>query len=236
MRLERVVERGDRLRVGLRERADDDAARLHEVANGAALGEELRVRDVADVREPARVEGGAHLLAGADRDGALHHEQHALLERRQLVDHRPDRRQVGVAGVGRRRADADEEDRRIGDVVEVEREGEALAVALEQLLEAGLVQRHAAGLKCLDSLGHDVADDDLVAQLGEAGAGHEPDPAGPEDADFRLHGRGAYRGSGRSPRAIASIVSFESESSSVFTTQYVAPLSRSTTMCSWPPL
>ena len=81
------------------------------------------------------------------------------------------------------------------------------------------MQRHAARLQRLDPLGHDVADDDLVAQLGEAGAGDETDPAGPEDADFRLHGRGAYRGSGRSPRAIASIVSFESESSSVFTTQ-----------------
>ena len=89
---------------------------------------------------------------------------------------------------------------------------------------------------CFAELGHDVADDDFVAQLGEAGAGDETDPAGPEDADFRLHGRGAYRGSGRNPRAIASIVSFESESSSVFTTQYVAPLSRRTTMCRFAPV
>ena len=70
---------------------------------------------------------------------------------------------------------------------------QALAVALEQLLEPRLVQRHAARLQRLDPLGHDVADDDLVAELGEAGAGDEADPAGPEDADFRLHGRGAYR-------------------------------------------
>ena len=142
-----------------------------------------------------------------------------LLERRQLVDHAPDRGQVCVARVGRRRADADEEHGRVDHVVELEREGQALAVALQQLLEARLVERHAARLQRLDPLRHDVADHDLVAELCEAGARDETDPAGPEDADFRLHGRGAYRGRGRSPRAIASIVSFESESSSVFTTQ-----------------
>ena len=96
---------------------------------------------------------------------------------------------------------------------------QALAVALEQLLEARLVDRHAARLERLDPLGHDVADDDLVAELGEAGAGDETDLAGAEDADFRLHGARSLPGQRPQPRAIASIVSFESESSSVFTTQ-----------------
>ena len=64
-----------------------------------------------------------------------------------------------------------------------------------------------------------------MPELGEARARDEADPAGAEDADL------AHRGAkptctvvrGLRPLAIASIVSFESESSSVFTTQYVAP-------------
>jgi hypothetical protein len=62
-----------------------------------------------------------------------------------------------------------------------------------------------------------------VPELGEAHAGDEADPAGPEDPDdglfAALHATADYRVIGRRPRAIASIVSFESESRSVFTTQ-----------------
>ena len=72
----------------------------------------------------------------------------------------------------------------------------------------------------LDPLRDDVADDDVVAELGEARARDEPDVAGAEDRDPRHARRLAYRrGSGFRPLAIAIIVSFESESSSVFTTQ-----------------
>ena len=74
--------------------------------------------------------------------------------------------------------------------------------------------------RLLDPLGDDVADDDLVPALGEAGAGDEADPAGAEDAERRLlHARRLYLCMGRRPLAISSIVSFESLSRSVFTTQ-----------------
>jgi hypothetical protein len=61
-----------------------------------------------------------------------------------------------------------------------------------------------------------------VPELREAAAGDEPDPARAEDADrprFRHGDPEGYLGNGCSPRAIASIVSFESESRTVFTTQ-----------------
>ena len=59
-----------------------------------------------------------------------------------------------------------------------------------------------------------------MAEVGEAGAGDEADPAGPEDAEGRLlRSRALYLWSGLRPLAIASIVSFDIESSSVFTTQ-----------------
>ena len=43
-----------------------------------------------------------------------------------------------------------------------------------------------ARVQALDPLRHDVTDDDLVAELGEAGARDEADPPGPEDAEGRL--------------------------------------------------
>jgi hypothetical protein len=55
-----------------------------------------------------------------------------------------------------------------------------------------------------------------VTEVGQARAGHEPDVAGAENRDLRH--AAAYL-SGLRPFAIANIVSFDSESSSVFTTQ-----------------
>ena len=121
---------------------------------------------------------------GADRNRALHHDDAAPVDRRQLVDHRPHGREIGVAGVGGRRADRDvDEVGAVDRLADVGREREALAVSRDQLLEAGLVDRHLAALQRRDALGDDVADDDRVAELGEAGTGDEADVAGAEDGD-----------------------------------------------------
>ena len=157
---------------------------LHEVAHGRALGRELGVRDVADVLEPALVEAVANRPPGADRHRALHRQDDAPLDLRQLVDDRPDRREVGVARVRRRRAHRDVDD--VGAVerlVDLGREAKPLAVALEQLVEPLLVDRHLAAAQRVDPLLDDVADDDVVAEVGEAGAGDEADVAGAEDRD-----------------------------------------------------
>jgi hypothetical protein len=45
------------------------------------------------------------------------------------------------------------------------------------------VERNRAALQRLDLFGNDVADDDFVAELGEARAGDETDPTRSEDAD-----------------------------------------------------
>ena len=50
-------------------------------------------------------------------------------------------------------------------------------------LEAGLVDRRLAARERLDLLGEDVAGDHLVAELGEAGGGHQTDPADPDYPD-----------------------------------------------------
>ncbi len=53
---ERLVERSHRIGVRLREGADHDAVGVREVPDGRALGQKLRIGDVADVRESACVE------------------------------------------------------------------------------------------------------------------------------------------------------------------------------------
>src|SRR3954464_8369855 len=57
------------------------------------------------------------------------------------------------------------------------------AVPLDELGEARLVDRHAAGLQRGDPTLVDVADEDVVAELGEARSGHESDPSGTHDTD-----------------------------------------------------
>ena len=199
-RFERLVERGHGLAVGPGERADDHTVGPHEVLDGAALGQELRVRHVADVGQTARVERLAHLLTGPDGHGALHHQQRALFLLRKLFDHVPDGREVGVAGVGRRRPDADEHQRRRREVGRVEREGQSLPTALEQLGEPRLVEGDPAGLQRLYPLGDDVPDDHLVPEVGEASAGHDADPAGAEDPNCRLfHAPEVIESSGGGP-------------------------------------
>ena len=104
----------------------------------------------------------------------------------------------------------------------------------DELAEAGLEDRNPARLEILDPLRDDVADDHVVAQVGEAGGGHEPDPARAQDAD-----RGPFAhltaANGFKPLAMASIVSFESSRRSVFETQYTAPFSSNATIWSLEP-
>ena len=91
-------------------------------------------------------------------------------------------------------------------------------VAREELVEPRLVDRHDARAQRVDLRLDDVANDDVVAELGEAGAGDEADVPRAEDRDLHVLRR-FTEPSGFRPLAIASIVSFESRSSSVLTTQ-----------------
>jgi hypothetical protein len=96
------------------------------------------------------------VAAGADRHRRLHDERVAV-GRRHRVDDARDRGEVGVAGVGRRRADGDEQQPRVLERVgDVRREVQALAVLRDQLREAGLVDRDLARLQALDLVGVDV--------------------------------------------------------------------------------
>ena len=64
---------------------------------------------------------------------------------------------------------------------DVERVAQTLRVAEEQFLESRLVDRDLASAQRLDLLQDDVADGDVVPQLGEAGARDQADVTGAED-------------------------------------------------------
>ena len=153
------VELLDGVRVGSVERADDDPVGLHEVLDRRPLGRELGVRGVPDVPEPARVEAMPDLLTGPDGHGALHDDDDAVVDLGQLVDDHPHRGEVGVAGDRRRRADRDVDELRALDRLrDVGRERQPLAVPLEELVEARLVDRHLAAAERVDLPGKDVPD------------------------------------------------------------------------------
>jgi hypothetical protein len=94
----------------------------------------------------------------------------------------------------------------------------ALAVLLNELLQAGLEDGQPARPQGLDAVADDVPDRDVVAEGGEARTRDQADVPRPEDPDLAQLFF-FFPSSGRSPLAIASIVSFDNESRSVFTTQ-----------------
>ncbi len=183
-RVDSLVERCDDVGVGLVERADHDPIGVHEVAYGGALGSELGVRDIADVLLAALVQSMAYRAARSDGNGALHRKDDPVVDLRQLVDDGPHIREVGVSRVRRRRADGDVDDLGAGDSLgDVRGERQALAVSLEKLVETGLVDRDDAASQSVDLRLDDVANDDVMAELGETRAGDEPHVSSAEDGD-----------------------------------------------------
>jgi hypothetical protein len=154
-----------------------------EVLQRGALLEELGAGDVAEAALAALGEGALDRLAGADRDGRLHHQRVAVGDRHR-VDDRVDGGEVGVAGVGRRRADGDEEQARVLQRRrQLGREVEALSVGGDRLCQAGLVDRDLAAVETLDLAGVDVDAPDVVPEFGEAGGRHQSDVAGADHGD-----------------------------------------------------
>jgi hypothetical protein len=177
-----------------------DAVRLHEVLDRRPLPKELGAGDIGEVRLVA-----ANGPAGPHRDRALHHQRLAL-GFPDLLDGALHRREIGVSRHGGRRLHADEDQASIlKQLPHVLGEGEALGVLGDQLGQPRFVDRHLAAPERLNLLRHDLPDHDAVAELGEAGSGDEPDPAGSDHSD-RLplaHGHLARLrspGAGGSPR------------------------------------
>ena len=84
---------------------------------------------------------------------------------------------------------------RVEQLVVGGREGEPRRVVVDELVEAGLVDRHLARLEALDLRRVDVHAHDVMAEVREADRRDEPDVAGADDADRggRIHGGGHLR-------------------------------------------
>ncbi|MDF9864737.1 hypothetical protein M2437_003719 [Methylorubrum pseudosasae] len=163
--------------------ADDDAVRPLEIADGGALAQKFGVRGDADIDVGAGLANDAlDLVAGADGHGRFG-DDHGVAGQRlgDLAGCGIDVGQVGkaVAAAGRG-ADGDEHGLRLRHGgLEVGGEGEAFGPHIlgDESVEAGLVDRHAALVEGGDFAGIFVDADDLVAEIGEAGARHEADIA-----------------------------------------------------------
>ena len=123
--------------------ADHDAVRLHEIVDGRALLEELRVAHDAE-----RVRGLApndvpHFDRGAHGHGALVDDDLVAVHRAgNLARHAQDVLKIGRTVLARRRADGDEDDLCLANAAgerRREREPFLALVPADHLLEAGLV-------------------------------------------------------------------------------------------------
>ena len=192
------VQRRDGVAVLVVEGADDDPVRVHEVRDRGPFRRELRVRDVADLRRararradgapsrrcrPGRCSSSRRRSAGRSR---------AARRRRSRPRRGRRRRSTSAACRRRRRRSRRRRSPRRRRVVNASRS----ALRREQLVETGLVDRNLARAEARRSAPEDVADDDRVAELGEAGTRDEADVAGAEDGDAcgeALTTAGAYR-------------------------------------------
>ena len=104
-----------------------------------------------------------------------------------LLSNGEDVLEVGRSVFVRRRADSDEDDLRIADRrrrVRRETETPSRLIALDVLLESGLVDRQHVPLETVDLELIEIGADYFIPRLGEAGADHKTDVAGPDDSDF----------------------------------------------------
>ena len=187
--LELAIQSGHRLR-GLRVMgAKDQPIGMHEVLDGAALSEELRVRYHVkrDLALQVLAHDAGHDVARSDRHGALVDNRHGLAHRAgDRLGGLLDEDQVGFATAAHRRAHRQEDEVGVGDrLVVVGREAQAarLNPVGHHLLEPRLIDRGPTLLQDRDLGFIDVDAGDVMTELSEAGRRGQPDVAGPHDRD-----------------------------------------------------
>ena len=170
---------------------------MEEVLDRGAFAQELWVGGDVDLEVRALVaEQALQLAAGADGDGGFGDDQRPLLQMgRDLLGGGEDIGEVGMAvAAAGGCADGDEDGFGVAHGLgQARREGEPAAgmVALDQGLEAGLVDRDPALAEHGDLALVLVDADHVEPELGKAGAGDEPDIARADHRDS--HGRELLR-------------------------------------------
>ena len=172
--------------------ADDNPIGLHQIFDGETFAEEFGVAHHVELHLGLAValDGFGHLVAGAHGHGALVHDD--LVARHgggDVAGHDLDETQIDGAVGLRRGGHGDEDDVGVLDAFAGaggETEAPGGDVALDHFFEARLVDGDAAGLEHLHLVGVVIDADDVVADLGKAGAGDEADVAGANDGEFHV--------------------------------------------------
>jgi hypothetical protein len=169
--------------------ADDDAVRLHEVFDRRTLLQELRIAHDAEGMRGLAGDGRVDAFGRPDRDRALVHDDGVFVDRasdgpRDGEDVLEIRRSV----LALRCTHGDEHDLRCGNGGrQVRREGQALRViATDDLLESGLVDRHAARFERGDLRCILVHADDIVSVLRQTRTEDQTDIPGSYDGDVHF--------------------------------------------------
>jgi hypothetical protein len=186
---ERAVELAHHLLGALVLGADDDAVRDLEVLDGGAFAQEFGVGDDGEVAIRAHLlDDRLDFVARADRHRGLgYDDREAVHQLADLFGRGIDVGKVCVA-VAPPRGRAHGDEHRIGILhrfggVSGKEQALFLDVAGDEGLEAGLVDRHDAGLELVDLRLVLVHAGDDVAEIGKTGARHEADIARSDNRD-----------------------------------------------------
>ena len=174
--------------------ADNDAIRLHEVADGGAFPLELGVRgdvevDVGIPRCQHFADLLPHLVRRTHRHRRLVDDDFRRFQKTaDVLRHREHMAQIRRAGRVRRRAHRDEEHFAVADAqLRIRRETKppATCIAVDHPFEIRLEHRHPARPQGRDLVRVDIHAQDGVAHLREAGARDQAYVSGPEHRDIQ---------------------------------------------------
>ena len=177
---QRPVDIAEHLARALVRRADHDAVRELEVADRGTLAQEFRIGGHHHIgRRIGLANQPLDFVAGADRHGRFGDDDGEALQRRgNLARRGMNVAQIGVAvAAPRRRADRDEHRIGLGDrrgQIGGEIQPPGLHIGGHQRIEARLENRDFAPAQGCDLVAVLVHAGDLVAEIREAGAGHQP--------------------------------------------------------------
>jgi hypothetical protein len=174
--------------------AQHDAVRTHEVFHGRAFLQELGVRHHRELQVFQTARASSSRITALTRSPVPTGTVDLSTTTLKPVMCRPILRaaastylQVGRAVFVRRRAHGDELHVGMFDAggnIGRERQAAGRAVAVDQLLQARFVDRHAAGIQQRDLLFVDIEAEHGVAEFGQTGAGHQTDIAATDNRDF----------------------------------------------------
>ena len=160
--------------------AHDDAVGMQEVRDGGAFAKDLGVGDHVEefACDAVALDHAANPLVGIDGHGRLFHDHLISGERTgDLAGDRFDIGEVGIASLGLRRADRDEDGlalaRGLGQIGH--KTNAAVQVTLEELGQVQLVDKSVAALQRVDLALVVIDADHIVTHLSEAHSGHKAD-------------------------------------------------------------